>query len=123
MVNTAGLSQRAKLGIFVAGYAGELCLFDREYVQAGKEIYVCAAACANDAAAIVKVGRLPTRPLTSSAEIQRTLIGCIQGLGFEPYDMLCRNIERFRCQATRLYRLWKNHNFHGMALTGDALDG
>jgi hypothetical protein len=122
MVNAAGLSQRAKLGIFVAGYTGELCLFDQEYVRAGKEIHVCAAACANDAAAIVKAGRLPITPPTDPGEIQRILIGCIQALGFEPYNMLYRNIGRFRRRATRLHGLWEAHDYRGMAVVGDALD-
>ena len=122
MVSTAGLSQRAKLGIFVAGYAGELGLFDQEYVRGGKGIHVCAAACANDAAAIIKVARLPITPPTDPGEIQRTLINCIQALGFEPYNMLYRNIGRFRRQVTRLHGLWEAHDYRGMAVAGDVLD-
>lgn len=122
MVNTAGLSQHAKLGIFVAGYAGELCLFDQEYVRAGKEIHVCAAACANDAAAIIKDGRLPVTPPTDPGEIQRVLISCIKALGFEPYNMLYRNIGHFRRRVTRLHRLWEAHGFRSMAVAGDVLD-
>jgi len=122
MVSTAGLSQRAKLGIVVAGYAGELCLFDQEYVRAGMEIHVCAAACANDAAAIVKVGRLPIKPPTDPGEIQHTLINCIQALGFEPYNMLYRDIGRFRRRVTRLHGLWEAHDYRGIAVAGDALD-
>lgn len=122
MVNAAGLSQRARLGIFVAGYAGELCLFDKEYVQAGKEIHVCAAACANDAAAIVKDGRLPARPGSDPGEIQRVLIGCIQALRFEPYNMLYDDVAGFRRRVTKLHGAWQEQAFRGMAVTGDVLD-
>ena len=122
MVNVAGLSQRAKLGIFVEGYAGELCLFDKEYVQAGKEIHVCAAACANDAAAIVKDGRLPVSPGHDPGEIQRVLIGCIQALRFEPYNMLYDDVVGFRRRVTKLHGTWQDQGFRGMAVTGDVLD-
>jgi len=122
VISTKGLSQRAKLGISVAGYAGELCLFDKEYVQAGNEIHVCAAACANDAAAIVKDGRLPVSPGNDPGEIQRVLIGCIQALRFEPYNMLYDDVVGFRRRVTKLLGAWQDHGFRGMAVTGDVLD-
>jgi hypothetical protein len=122
VISTKGLSQRAKLGISVAGYAGELCLFDKEYVQAGNEIHVCAAACANDAAAIVKDGRLPVSPGNDPGEIQRVLIGCIQALRFEPYNMLYDDVVGFRRRVTKLHGAWQDHGFRGMAVTGDVLD-
>ncbi len=122
VISTKGLSQRAKLGISVAGYAGELCLFDKEYVHAGKEIHVCAAACANDAAAIVKDGNLPVSPGNDPGEIQRVLIGCIQALRFEPYNMLYDDVVGFRQRVTTLHGTWQGHGFRGMAVTGDVLD-
>lgn len=122
MLNTAGASQTQLLSICVAGYAGELCLFDKAHVQSGGEIHVCAAGSANDAAAILKIGKLSIVALKDTNDIQRVLVGCVQSLKFEPYNILYCDVAGFRRTASVLYAQWKAVGFQGLAFTGDALD-
>ncbi len=122
MLNTAGASQTQLLSIYVAGYAGELCLFDKAHVQSGGEIHVCAAGCANDAAAIMSIGKLPITAPNDTDDIQRVLVGCIQALQFEPYNILYGDVVGFRRAVSVLYAQWKAVGFRGLAFTGDTLD-
>ena len=123
VVNTAGLSKSAKLAMCVAGYAGELCLFDQEYVRANGEHYTSVMASANDAAAIMRMDRKSFNPATAShTDIEGILVACLRAVQFEPYNMLYRDVGHFRRRVSRLYRLWESHSFRGLTVTGDVLD-
>lgn len=123
VVNTAGLSKSAKLAICVAGYAGELCLFDHEHVQANGEHYTSVMASANDAATIMRIDGKSFDPATAShTDIEGILVGCFQAVRFEPYNMLYRDVGRFRRRVSRLHGLWESHSFRGLTVTGDVLD-
>lgn len=122
VLNTAGLSQKQLLSIYVAGYAGELCLFDKAHMQSDGEIHACVAESANDAAAIVSIGMLPVAAPNDTDDIQRVLVGCVQALRFEPYNILYGDIVGFRRAVSVLYAQWKVVGFQGLAFTGDMLD-
>lgn len=123
VVNTAGLSKSAKLAMCVAGYAGELCLFDQEHVRANGEHYTSVMASANDAAAIMRMEGKSFNPATAShTDIEGILVTCLRAVRFEPYNMLYCDVGHFRRRVSRLYGLWESHSFRGLTVTGDVLD-
>jgi hypothetical protein len=118
-INKRGLSPEAMISVLLGGYVGELCLYDRSYIDGGGDYSTCVMEAANDARDLVRIQPLlgPTLPETRQ-EIEKLLVSSLKYVNLKPYLLLARDIKGFRESVSNLYARWKAIDFH--ALTGGA---
>jgi hypothetical protein len=119
-VGTAGLSGEAVMSILLGGYAGELCLYDRDYVAAGGDHYTRVLDSAADAARLATILGLPDEP-TSHDEIQAVLVAALLGLRYRPYDLLAGDLTGFRASVSRLHAAWEATGFRSFVVPENLL--
>lgn len=120
VVGTSGLSGKAVISILLGGYAGELCLYERDYIAAGGEHYTRVLNTADDAARVATILGLPGKP-TTHGEIEAVLVAALLGLGRRPYDLLASDLTGFRRCVSRLHAAWEVTGFQSFVVPEDLL--
>ncbi|OHV14802.1 hypothetical protein BK022_23710 [Methylorubrum extorquens] len=119
LTSTAGLSSDDRISILLGGYAGELCLYERSYIEKGGQFFTQLDRSIDDAAEIARIlGRL--EPTTTLAA-ERVLVDAFVGVGRRPHTLLARDLSGFRRWVSRLHAAWEREGFRSMGLNSDLL--
>ena len=119
IANAAGLSRNDRISVLLGGYVGELCLYDRTYIEGGGEFFTRLADSADDAAEIARILGLP-KPGTT-VEVEKMLVAALKGARHKPYTLLTRDLGGFRSWVSRLHAAWEREGFRSMGLRPDLL--
>lgn len=119
MVNAAGLSRNDRICVLLGGYAGELCLYDRDYIAGDNAFFTRLSHSADDAAGIARTLGLP-EPVTIPA-VEKMLVAALKGARNKPYTLLTRDLAGFRRWVSRLHAAWEREGFRGVGLRADLL--
>lgn len=119
LVNAAGLSRTDRISVLLGGYAGELCLYDRDYVASGGAFATRLDHSGNDAAGLARILGRPEP--TTIPSIERVLVEALIGVRHRPYALLARDLAGFRRWVSRLHAAWEQEGFRGLGLRADLL--
>lgn len=119
LTNTRGLSRNDRICVLLGGYAGELCLYERSYIEKGGAFFTRLDCSADDARDIARILGLPEPTTIPAAE--KMLVAALKGARQKPYTLLTRDLDGFRRWVSRLHTAWEHEGFRGLDLRADLL--